>query len=109
MKAFRNPHGTRLRAGPHHTNGGGLMAQTRICCEKRRCSGGQSLDPKASVTSNLDPQASPCPFCRAGTLLLIGGTRRFLYYQCEACTEVWTVTSFPPKKSSLRHDLIRAN
>ena len=76
---------------------------------KTAISAGRSLDPGVSVKPSPDPHSSSCPFCRAGTLLLIGGTRRFLYYQCEACTEVWTVTSFPPMKPQPRQELIRAN
>ena len=61
------------------------------------------------VQATLDPDLSPCPFCRAGTLLLIGGTRRFLYYRCGECTEVWTVTGFPPIKTSVPREPMRAH
>ena len=70
---------------------------------------GHCLDARRLVHAALDPESSPCPFCRAGTLLLIGGTRRFLYYRCVECTEVWTVTGFPPIKTPLRREPIRAN
>ena len=33
-----------------------------------------------------------CPFCRSGSLLLIGGNRRFQYHRCDDCAEIWTVT-----------------
>jgi hypothetical protein len=48
------------------------------------------------VDDPRDPALSPCPFCRSRTLVLIGGTRLFLYYRCGDCTEVWTVTGFVP-------------
>ena len=35
---------------------------------------------------------SPCPFCRSGAILLIGGSPTYLYYRCGDCYEIWTVT-----------------
>ncbi len=34
----------------------------------------------------------PCPFCRSGAAMVIGGCLIFVYYQCDDCSEVWTVT-----------------
>jgi DNA-directed RNA polymerase subunit RPC12/RpoP len=47
----------------------------------------------------------PCPFCRSRVLLLIGGTRFYLYYRCGECSEVWTVTDPVPSRRRAPHRL----
>ena len=37
----------------------------------------------------------PCPFCRSSAVLLIGGSRVYLYYQCGDCAEIWTALDVP--------------
>jgi len=51
---------------------------------------------RPGVDPRPTPELAPCPFCRCGSLLVIGGGRRFLYYRCASCAEVWTVTTLPP-------------
>lgn len=48
------------------------------------------------------PDPFPCPFCNCGSLLLIGGNRRFQYYRCGACAEVWTVTEVTTDRRDAR-------
>ena len=51
---------------------------------------GSRLDLDRCVHPSNGSDVFPCPFCRSGALLLIGGTRRYLYYSCGECSEVWT-------------------
>ena len=37
----------------------------------------------------------PCPFCRSSAVLLIGGSKVYLYYQCGDCAEIWTALDVP--------------
>lgn len=70
---------------------------------------GSALELELDVRMKLDPDVSPCPFCRSRTLLLIGGSRLFLYYRCGECTEVWTVTGFSPIKAPAVPEHVRAH
>jgi hypothetical protein len=57
---------------------------------------GSGLEKAPVMDVRPDPQLAPCPFCHGGSLALIGQSRTFLYYRCEGCAEVWTVTAFRP-------------
>jgi hypothetical protein len=37
-----------------------------------------------------------CPFCRAGSVDIIGRGGKFVHYRCRTCAEVWTGMKFPP-------------
>ena len=57
---------------------------------------GSGLENAPVMDVRPDPQLAPCPFCHGGSLALIGESRTVLYYRCEGCAEVWTVTAFRP-------------
>jgi transposase-like protein len=62
----------------------------------------------AAVTRKTAQQLFPCPFCNSGRIRVIGGSRTFLYYNCDDCSEAWTAMNLvgtAPKRPQLLGDL----
>src|SRR5688500_5218017 len=69
-------------------------SKTSTAIQTLQC--GRRLELERCVHTSNGSEVFPCPFCRSGALLLIGGTRRFLYYSCGECSEIWTAADAEP-------------
>ena len=85
------------------------MRLSAFSLQFRRFLIGSALDVRnLPVTGKPPQQLFPCPFCSSGRIRVIGGSRTFLYYNCEECAESWTAMNVPasaPKRIKLLGDL----
>ena len=63
-------------------------------------------DPRPAVAEGMmnkrTPEPFPCPFCRSGSVSVIGAARTFLHYRCTTCAEVWTAMRAPSESADMR-------